>query len=485
VENLKQKTILGGFVKLIGQAANFVLRIAFMAVMARLLDPKDFGLVAMVTAVTGIYDLFTTAGLSVATVQKASVTDDQVSTLFWINVLIGAILALLCMFSAPMIAAFYNEPRLIWISVAMGAGFLCNAAGVQHFALLQRQLRYVVLAALDIVSQIASFAVGIALALSGFGYWSLVAATLTVPIVTTFGVWIASAWMPGPPRRNCGILPMLSFGTTITFNGLVVYVAYNLDKVLLGRFWGPDVLGVYGRAYQLINVPTANVYAAASSVMFPTLSRLQHDPARLKNYFLKGYSLVVSITMPATIFCALFADDIILVILGSRWADAATIFRLLAPTILVFGIINPAAWLLLSTGLQMRSLKVALAVAAVVVTAYVAGLPYGANGVAFAFSAAMVLWMVPHIYWCLHKTIVSPRDLLLAAYRPFVASVVAAAGVYVLHLAFAQWQASLLRLLIGGAMTGGLYLWLLLFVMGQKEFYLDVVKGLKPSAQPA
>jgi O-antigen/teichoic acid export membrane protein len=485
VENLRQKTIQGGFVKLMGQGANFVLRIAFIAVMARLLDPKDFGLVAMVTAITGIYDLFTTAGLSVATVQKDSITDDQISTLFWINVLIGVILALLCVASAPFLVTFYGEPRLFWISIAMGVGFLFNAAGVQHFALMQRQLRYVALAVLDVIAQVSGFVVGIAMALAGFGYWSLVAATLATPLIMTLGMWMTSAWVPGPPRRNSGIMPMLSFGTTITFNGLIVYVAYNLDKVLLGRFWGPDVLGIYGRAYQLINVPTANVYAAASSVMFPTLSRLQHDPARLKNYFLKGYSLVVSITMPATIFCALFADDIILVILGSRWADAAIIFRLLAPTILVFGIINPAAWLMLSTGLQMRSLRVAIAVAVVVITAYVAGLPYGANGVAFAFSVAMVLWMVPHICWCLHKTVVSPRDLLLAGYRPFVASVAAAVSVYVLHLAFPQWQASLLRLLAGGALTGGLYLWLLLFVMGQKAFYLDVVKGLKPSAQPA
>jgi PST family polysaccharide transporter len=485
LENLKEKTVRGGFVKLIGQAANFVLRIGFMVIMARLLDPKDFGLVAMVTAITGIYELTTTAGLSVATVQKASVTDDQVSTLFWINILVGVVLGLLCLLTAPILVAFYDEPRLFWITAAMAVGFLFNAAGVQHFAMLQRQLRYVALAVIDILAQVASFAIAIIVALAGFGYWALVAAAVAVPMVMTTSMWAISSWIPGLPRRNTGILPMLGFGSTITINGLVVYIAYNMDKVLLGRFWGADVLGVYGRAYQLINVPTANVYAAASSVMFPTLSRLQDDPARFRTYFLKGYSLVVSITMPATIFCALFADDIILVVLGPKWMEAADIFRLLAPTILVFGLINPIAWLLMSAGLQMRSLMIALVLSVVVISSYVIGLPYGAKGVALAYSAAMMLWLVPHVFWCLHKTMVSPRDLFLSAYRPFVASILAAAMVFGLHLYFTQWQPSPLRLIVGGSLMGGLYLCLLLFAMGQKEFYLDLVKTLKGSARPA
>ena len=116
---------------------------------------------------------------------------------------------------------------------------------------------------------------------------------------------------------------MLRFGGTITLNGLVVYVAYNLEKVLLGRFWGADALGIYGRAYQLINIPTDNLNSAIGGVAFSALSRLQNDPVRLKSYFLKGYSLVISLTIPITIFCALFADDIVLVVLGPKWTDAA------------------------------------------------------------------------------------------------------------------------------------------------------------------
>ena len=123
-------------------------------------------------------------------------------------------------------------------------------------------------------------------------------------------------------------------------------------------------------------------------------------------------------TLPITMFCALYANEIVLICFGPKWEEAAVIFRLLAPTILIFGMINPLAWLLLSIGLQGRSLRVGLVIAPLVIAAYVIGLPYGPEGVAFAYSAAMTLWLVPHIFWCLHDTVISPRELFSAISRP-------------------------------------------------------------------
>ena len=243
-KDLRQRTLRGVFAKLLGQGVNFVLRASFMMALARLLDPKDFGLVAMVTVVTGVYGLFTSAGLSSATVQKKDITPDQVSTLFWINILIGSSLAALCIATAPALVAFYREPRLFWVTEAMAAGFLVNAAGIQHVALLQRELRYVTLTLIEALSQLGSIAVGIGMAIAGLGYWALVAAALASPAITTVGALLTVAWLPGRPRWNVEIRSMLRFGCTITLNNLVVYLAYNFDKILLGRFWGADALGL-------------------------------------------------------------------------------------------------------------------------------------------------------------------------------------------------------------------------------------------------
>jgi O-antigen/teichoic acid export membrane protein len=477
MHDLKHKTVRGGFAKLGGQAANSALRLAFLIILTRLLDPADFGLVAMVTAVTGVYGLFSSAGLSSATVQAPTITDEQISTLFWINVLIGAIISLLCFATAPMLVAFYREPRLFWVSVAMAAGFLFSAAGVQHSALLQRQLRYIALTMIEALSQLAGIVVGIGMAVGGLGYWALVGAAIVPQATSTVCMWLTAAWIPGKPRRRVGVRSLLQFGGTVTLNGLVVYVAYNLEKVLIGRFWGADALGIYGRAYQLINIPTQTLHGALGGVAFPTLSRLQNEPMRLKNYFLKAYFLVVSMTIPITIFAALFADDIVSVILGSQWVDAAFIFRLLTPTILVFAMIDPTGWLLWSTGQQGRSLRIAMVIVPLVITAYVIGLPYGSSGVAFAYSVAMMLWVVPHIAWCVHNTMISTWDVFRAIGRPFLSGIAAAVFAFgVQH--YCQPLLPTARLILGGSVMLSVYLYVLLFILGQKTFYFDLLKGL-------
>jgi PST family polysaccharide transporter len=479
MKDLKQRTIRSGLAKLCSQAADFVLRITSLIIMTHLLEPRDFGLIAMVTAVTGLYGLFTSAGLSAATIQAPTITHKQLSTLFWINIAVGTALAVLCILTAPVLVKFYHEPRLFWVTVAVAIGFIINAAAVQHSAILQRQLRYVALAIIETLSQLVGFIVGIAMAMNGFRYWALVGAAVATPISFVICVWIVAQWIPGIPHRNVEIGSMLRFGGTLTLNTVVVYAAYNLEKVLLGRFWGADILGLYGRAYQLINVPTDNLNSAVGGVTFSALARLQNDPVRFKNYFLKSYALVNSLTLPITLFSALFGDLIISVCLGPKWKDAAPIFRLLAPTVMVFGIINPLGWLLLSLGLYGRSLRIALVIAPVVITAYLIGLPYGPNGVALAYSTAMVLLFVPLVLWCLYRTIISPRDLVLTISKPFLSAILAAALAFSTQLYVGESLSPLLRLLLAAFTMGITYILTLLFVMGQNALYLEILKGIR------
>jgi PST family polysaccharide transporter len=448
-------------------------------VLARLLDPKDFGLLGMVTAFTGVLSLFRDFGLSAAAIQRATVTEEQSSTLFWINILVGVILTVIAILFAPVVSTFYHEPRLFWVTTVVAAGFLFNGAGVQHSAILQRQMRFTALALIDVVSLIVSTAIAFAAAKAGYGYWALVAMTVTLPLTTTMGLWLASAWVPGMPHKGVGIRSMMRFGGTLTLNGLVVYIASNFEKVLLGRFWGAEALGIYGRAYQLIRIPTDNLNSAVGDVAFSALSRIQDDPGRLRRYFLKGYSLVLALTLPVTVACAFFADDMIFVLLGPKWKAAAGIFRLLAPTILVFAIANPLGWLLSSIGMVGRGLKIALVIAPLMITSYVIGLPYGPKGVAFAYSAVMTLWVIPAIAWCVHGTPISFWDILRAVSRP-LASIIPAVGLaFGVGLFFGKALSPLPRLLLESAVLFISYSGVLLFVAGEKSFYLDLLRGLK------
>jgi O-antigen/teichoic acid export membrane protein len=478
MKDLKAKTIRGGFARLCAQAANFLLRVGSLMILARLLGPKDFGLVGMVTAFTGVLNLFRDFGLSSAAVQRETVTDEQVSTLFWINTLLGLVLGLVAAAMAPMIAAFYHEPRLVGVTFVLAAGFLFNAVGVQHSVLLQRQMRFTALAVIGVASLIIGTAVAMGGAWAGYGYWALVAMTVTLPLTNTIGLWLFTGWIPGMPRRRAGIRSMMRFGGTLTLSGLVVYIANNFEKVLLGRFWGADVIGIYGRAYQLINIPTDNLNSVAGEVGFSALSRLQDDPVRLKSYFLKGYSLIVAMTLPVTFACALFADDMVFVLLGAKWKEAVPIFRLLAPTILVFAIANPLSWLLSSIGLVGRLLKMSLVIAPLMIAGYLVAVPYGPKGVAFALSAIMTMWLVPLVIWALHGTSISPRDILLVVSRPLAAGTVAGGLAFSVRSACGPWLPPLPRLVLESAVLFATFVGLLVFVTGQKSFYLGLLREL-------
>jgi hypothetical protein len=316
--DLRRRTAEGVVASVVFQVTSLVLRVGSMIVLARWLTPEDFGLVGMVTALTGFLELFKDAGLSNATVQSATINQDQLSMLFWINVAAGCTLALLSALGAPMVAGFYGEPRLIAITLVLGSTFVFTGLAAQHRAILQRDLQIRALAAIDILSLVAAITVSLVMANAGLGYWALVATATLVTAGGAIGSWIATGWLPGRPRRTAGVRRLITYGGTITVNSVVVYLAYNIDKVLIGRFWGAPALGIYGRAYQLLNLPTNTLHSTVGTVAFPALSRLQNDPPRLRRYFLTIYGLFLAVSLPVTAICGFFAEDVVLVLLGPR-----------------------------------------------------------------------------------------------------------------------------------------------------------------------
>lgn len=478
MKDLKGKTIRGGLARMFAQGANFLLRLVTLMILARMLDPNDFGLVGMVTAFTGVLSLFRDFGLSSAAIQRDTVTEQQLSTLFWINLLVGFLLALTAVLMAPAIALLYHEPKLVPVTAALAAGFIFNAAGVQHGAMLQREMRFTALAVINTASLVVAGVAAVLIAKMGFGYWALVAMTVILPLTTTIGSWITSGWVPGKAYRRAGIRSMMRFGGMLTANSLVVYVANNLDKVLLGRYWGMEALGIYGRAYQLVNIPIDNLNSAAGEVAFSALSRIQSDGMRLKNYFLKGYSLVLAMTIPITFTCALFANDLITVLLGPKWRAAIPIFRVLAPTILAFAIINPFGWFIYSLGMAGRALKMALVIAPIMIGGYLVGLRFGPMGVATAYSVVMVLWIVPAIGWAVHGTVLSLKEVFVTASSPLAAGI--GAGVVAFLIAHLCGPLPpVVRLIIEVFILLAVYAGLLFFATGQRSLYLDILRGLR------
>lgn len=481
----KRKSVRGGAAVILGQGAGMALQLGTTFVLARLLSPSDFGLQGMVFTLTAVLSLFRDAGLSTASVQRDNLTQEQISNLFWINVAIGAVLMVLIVALAPFLAKFYREPRLVWITIASSTIFLFSSLSVQHNALLNRSMRFGTTVTIDILNAVIGAVVAIGMAALGFGYWSLICQNISLAVVATVATWIAMPWLPGKPSRMSDVRPLVRFGGTVTLNSVVVYFAYNADKILLGRFWGANALGIYGRAYQLINLPVQQLWSAVGRVAVPVLSRMQNDAAMLHRSYLRFHSVVISMTIPIVFSCALFADEIVRVVLGAKWAACVLILRLLAPTAFVLAVIDPLDWLLWATGMVGRNLKIGLLITPVVILGVIAGLHHGAPGVALGYSTAMILLLGPVLAWAKHKTGITTRDYWDLIKRPALAGIVGASAGWLARLAFHAALAPVFLLAVELTVNCAVYAGLLLFVMGEKRVYADIVSQLFQRQTPA
>jgi PST family polysaccharide transporter len=276
---------------------------------------------------------------------------------------------------------------------------------------------------------------------------------------------------------------MLRFGGLATCNSFVIFLAWNAEKILLGRFWGADALGLYGRAYQLITQPVQQFETALASVAFPALSRIQHDAGRLAKSFLRAYNLHLSLTIPITIVCAVFAEEIVGVVLGSKWMGAAQIFRLLSPVAVVFAIANPLSWLVSSTGRMGRALSISTTMTPLVILGIVLGLGSGPQGVAVGYSSAMALILIPIAAWSKLGTAVTWADLWRATKAPFFSGLLAGAAGLLEKLTLSERLPLIPHLLLGVGAVLGIYGWILLIVMNQKDLYIELLSHLLPRLQ--
>jgi O-antigen/teichoic acid export membrane protein len=483
--DLKGKSVRGGAVTMLGQGLSYALHIGSSFVLARLLSPTDYGLLAMVYTLTGFFGLFRDAGLGVATVQRETLTHEQASTLFWINTAVGAVLAAVVASLGPVLVIFYKEPRLLWVTVASASVFLLHGVAIQHRALLNRAMRFSAITGIDVGSGVVGTVVGIYMAARGYGYWALVGISISSSVVSTATYFFVMPWLPGKPVRGSGIRSMVRYGSTVSLNSMVVYFAYNTEKILLGRFWGAAPLGIYGRAYSLANLPIRQFIGSVGAVAFPLLSRVQSDAERLRRTFLKCHGLVVSLMIPAVIVCSLFADEIIATLLGPKWNGVAPVARLLTPTVLAFALINPLSWFLRATGRVRRSLNIALLIAPVVILGILAGLRHGPTGVATGYSSAMLLLSVPLVVWAKHGTGITTEDFLNTIKNPLLAGAGGAAVGWAFKLAVQSFLPPLALLVLGVALSLAVYAGILLFVLNQKSVYLDLLSQLIPRNRTA
>ena len=387
-KDLSRRAVRGGVATVLFQGIGFSIKLISTYFLARLISPHDFGLFAMVTALTGFVTLIKDAGLSMATVQRSEVTHEQVSTLFWVNVLIGVMLTILVIVLAPGIAWFYGEPVLMQVSFAIAGTLFLGSLTIQHMALLKRQMKFSSIGIRDQGSKAIGLAVGILMAWYEAGLWALVGMTIATSIAEVVLTWSAIRWVPGPPRRGVGVRSMLAFGGCLSISSLLVYFRRNFDNVMIGFLFGPVTLGLYQKAYSLLLLPIQQANSPIGNVAVPALSRLQDDPERYRQAFRKSLTLLVAVSLPIAGFAFLQAHNIIEVVLGDEWLEAVPIFLALVPAGFASALNGVSSWVFISMGRSNRQLRAQFIATILIVCGLLAGLNWGPIGVAWGFSCS-------------------------------------------------------------------------------------------------
>ena len=398
-QDLGRRSRRGGAVLLSAQMVRVVGQMATLVVLARLLPPSAFGLLAMVAAIGAVLDLVKEFGLSAATIQKQNISHAQVSALFWINAGVGTALGLGLFLAAPLVARFYGQPELEAVARWLAAGFVASGLTVQHWALLRRQMRFGAIASMETTADLLSFATAIGLAVAGAGYWALVAQRLLSPILLMLGSWALCRWRPARPARTPGVRGLLEFGASVTGSGLAVAFSRSIDQILIGWLWGPALLGLYERTTRLLLMPINTINAPVYATAMPALSRLVDEPARYRSMFGQVMQKLGLLTMPAFALVAVTADWVVQILLGPSWAEAVPLVALFSVSAIYLPVLTAASLLYMTQARTGEMLRATLIDASLSVASILVGLHWGVVGIAASLALVGLFVRTPVAFW--------------------------------------------------------------------------------------
>ncbi|SIR78597.1 lipopolysaccharide biosynthesis protein [Microbacterium sp. RURRCA19A] len=427
----------GAFVTIAGQVLKFLTQLATLVVLARLLTPSDFGVVAMVTAITGVALVIGDFGLSMAAIQAKNITPGQKSNLFWLNAGIGLAAGAIVFFAAGAIAAFYNQPVLDALTKFLALTFVINGLNTQFKSELTRALKFKQLAMVDVSAQAAGLVVAVVLALLGFGYWALGWQQVTIAALTLLVSAVLARWLPGLPRRRQHMRELLHFGVNTMGVQLVTYVSNNVDSLTLGRVAGPAVVGLYSRAFQMFALPVQQLAAPMTRVALPVLSRIDDD-AQYRRYVGAAQRVLSYLLVGSFIFLAAVASPLFSILFGPQWGGSVILFQILA----IGGIFQALGyiyyWIFLSKALTWLQLRYSVIGRAALIALVIGGSVGGAVGVAWGYSIGLaIIWALYSIF-AIRKTGLTARLLIEIAAWPIGVHLVCGAAAWAIGWAGAD-----------------------------------------------
>jgi len=404
-------------------------------VLARLLTPRDFGIVVMVTTFSLLLSNFGLNGFTEAVVQREEINHSLASNLFWINVGGSSLLAIAFALVGPLLAKFYGDPRIVGVTEALALTIFLTGLSVLHLALLKRAMGFSMASANDVFARAVSVVVAIGLAWAGWGHWALVAGAVALPTSACIGAWTLCRWTPGLPCRAKGTRAMIQFAISTYGRFCTGYFACNLDNFLIGWRLGATPLGFYKKAYDLFVLPSNQLASGLTHVAVSALSRLQQDIAQYKRYFLAALGVMAFVGMGISADLTLVGKDLVLVVLGPKWGESGRIFTLFGPGIGVMLLYFTHIWIHLSIGRADRWFRWGIVDLVVTTVFLCVGLRWHAEGIAVAWVASYWIVTLPALWYAGKPIQLGLVSLIAAIWKFVLASLMAGCGTFLLTLA--------------------------------------------------
>ena len=404
-DDLKSKSIKGGISTTANQFISFGLNLISTFVLARILVPGDFGLIGMVTAFTGFAEIIKDMGLSMAVIQKETITHEQVSNLFWTNIVICSAIAFAFIALSPMIVTLYqNNTKIYAIIFSYSASIVISGFSIQHLALLNRKMLFSKITKGNIFACFLSVLSGIAAGLCGLGYWSIVILNTSLIFFNTIFAWLLCKWRPSLPRRHQGTKEFIHFGAAISGFNITNYLSRNSDNILIGRFIGSTAVGIYSKAYQLLMLPINQIRNPLMTVAISAMSALKNDSRRYILYYRKYVFLLAFFSMPMVACLAIFAKELILIILGDQWLACVPIFQVLAIAGFIQPVSSSGGLVMVSQGQTRKYFIIGCVSSTITIMGFVIGIHWGVIGTVIAFTFTAYLILVPTLFYSFRNT---------------------------------------------------------------------------------
>ncbi|DAB34826.1 MAG TPA: colanic acid exporter [Sulfurospirillum sp. UBA12182] len=395
--SLKQKTISGIGWNSVGNIARQIFQVLSLVIMARLLSPEDFGIFAILMIFVAFFNIFASMGTSQAIIHLDSPSQGILSSIFYFNFVVGLFLFVLLYVLAWPISAFFTNPDLVHYLQWIGLNFIIGALSLVQKVLLEKQMLFKRVVAIETIALALSFFVGITAAFYGYGVYSLIIMTLSGSAILTIGLWFSGHWRPSLSFDFQDIKLIWNYSFNLTSFSFINYFARSADQFLIGKFIGASSLGMYSLAYKIMLYPLDNISRVIVRVLFPAFSEIKHDNIRFKNAYIKAISFIALVTFPLMMGLLATANTFVAVAFGDKWIGMAALLMILAPIGMMQSIVTTVGSIYMAKGSTGLMFKIGAVNAVVTVLSFIIGLPYGVEGVAIAYALANLIMLYPNL----------------------------------------------------------------------------------------